>query len=122
MICPNCSHNNREGAKFCEECGIVLPSGSAAAYAPMRAQSAIPRRAAPLRPNPPPPIEPSDPQPSGTTMLGAMASMNSARARQILALAALAVVVLLLCSGCAIAGLTLYVLTQNQGMALVGMM
>ena len=25
MICPNCSNENREGAKFCDECGARLP-------------------------------------------------------------------------------------------------
>ena len=24
MICPKCNSNNREGAKFCDECGTVL--------------------------------------------------------------------------------------------------
>jgi hypothetical protein len=39
MICPNCGHNVREGAKFCDECGIVLPA-SAPSAAPAAAPSA----------------------------------------------------------------------------------
>src|SRR2546428_9256884 len=27
--CTNCGHGNREGAKFCEECGAALPVASA---------------------------------------------------------------------------------------------
>jgi hypothetical protein len=34
MTCPNCGHRVRDGAKFCEECGIVLPESTPAASSP----------------------------------------------------------------------------------------
>ena len=37
MICPKCNHENRDGAKFCNECGSPL----AAAVAPSAQQTVV---------------------------------------------------------------------------------
>ncbi len=29
LVCPSCKHDNREGARFCEACGVSLADDSA---------------------------------------------------------------------------------------------
>ena len=41
LICPSCSHANREGAKFCEECGSGLASVSTQAMQQRRTVTAL---------------------------------------------------------------------------------
>ena len=31
LVCPSCRHDNREGARFCEECGLSFAAESARA-------------------------------------------------------------------------------------------
>lgn len=117
MICPNCGHQNRAHAKFCEECGIVLPSNPAArasAVAP-QALSTTPRRNEPARANPS--VEDREPYPSGTTMLAGLRT-DDGRARRIFALVALALL-LWLCACCGLLLFAFYALTQNPGTSLL---
>jgi zinc ribbon protein len=119
MICPNCRHNNRAGAKFCEECGIVLPSSSAGSASPLsapvaptpqpRAPSVAPRRAEPYR-TVPPSASSDQPRPSGTTMLPPADSGNARRMFTFIALG----LIVVLCICCSLAALTLYLISQNQ--------
>ena len=111
MTCPNCGHRVREGAKFCDECGIVLPDSTGAPIAPEApAPAAPPRRIGP--PN----------RQQGSFSVNAIAPEGGApppavdmdRARRIFAVVAI-VLVAVLCFCCAIAAATLYLLTQNQG-------
>src|SRR5262245_36348849 len=37
MTCPRCQHENRSGAKFCEECAAPLPRACASCGAHLRA-------------------------------------------------------------------------------------
>ena len=119
MICPNCGHANREVAKFCEECGIVLPMARPAG-APAR-----PTREMPRRPQARPVVtdlaeaetqerlvEGEDEQPSGTTMLDNLGRSDDGRARRTFALVA-ALLILSLCICCGAAAVGLYTLTQN---------
>lgn len=32
LVCPNCRHDNREGARFCEECGFSFAAVPARAH------------------------------------------------------------------------------------------
>jgi len=125
MICPNCGKQNREGAKFCDECGIVLPA-SAAGARPVSAPPSPTYAARPQRPiarrvvsdeavTPPtdPASEPSaDDYPSGTTMLDNIGQSDTGRSRRTFALIA-GLLVLSLCVCCGAAAVALYVWTQS---------
>ena len=121
MICPNCSHSNRVGAKFCEECGIVLPSsspGTAAPSASPRPQATAPRRAEPFRPAAPS-AQTGGAQPGGAMMQSASGSGDARRTFALIAL----VLVFVLCGCCGLAALLLYLITQNpSSAALIGIM
>ncbi len=125
MICPNCGKHNREGAKFCDECGIVLPTSAAAPRATTtppntpyaaRPQRMVARRA--VSDEPPTPVldetadTRSDEQPSGTTMLDDIGQSDTGRARRMFALIA-GLLILSLCVCCGAAAIALYALTQN---------
>ena len=109
MICSNCGHNVRESAKFCDECGIVLPVSSPDSGAQPRpgpSASVAPRRVEPYRSS----VEgPTDGQPSGATMLP---PDNAARARRTFVIVAFALI-LILCCCCGTAAVSLYYLSQN---------
>jgi hypothetical protein len=114
MICPNCGHTAREGAKFCEECGIVLPVSSTAELPrsrPAPLPNTVGRRVEPYQtqtsamPSDDPPLD----DPSGTTMLP---PPDARRARRTFALVALALV-LVLCCCCGLAAASLYYLSQQ---------
>ncbi|MEP7198342.1 MAG: zinc ribbon domain-containing protein [Chloroflexota bacterium] len=111
MICPNCGHHVREGAKFCDECGIVLPAGAASDAAP-RPVAGRPSNVAPRRAEILPAAESAsptgDPYPSGTTML----PPDSGQARRTLAIVAIAVIVVLFCC-CGAAAIALWYVSQN---------
>ncbi len=118
MICPNCGQENRVGAKFCDECGIVLPTSVAArpANVPPRATYAPqPQRPVARRVESEEPGEETeaDEQPSGTTMLGGMLKSDSEGARRTFAILA-GLLVLALCFCCGAAAVALYVFYQSQ--------
>jgi zinc-ribbon domain len=104
MTCPNCGHRVRDGAKFCDECGIVLPETTAATAPPEAAQpNAAPRRLeAPSRSR--------GPAPSDGGVLSPPADMG--RARRIFALVAIGLVAIL-CLCCALAAGSIAYLSQN---------
>ena len=56
MLCPNCESENRDGAKFCDECGFPLTGAIAAraAEAAVSEKTADEAEAAPLEENPDP--------------------------------------------------------------------
>jgi hypothetical protein len=121
MTCPNCGHYVREGAKFCEECGIVLPATpatEAAQTGPVSQQTsgtplAPPRRAGSYRTQSAStrgeePLE----QPSGTTMLP---PPNVGQARRTFATVAVALIALLCCCCGGAAAILLYVMSQPTG-------
>jgi zinc-ribbon domain len=115
MICPNCGHRVRDGAKFCDECGIVLPETTAAAASPEPAQpSAPPRRlSAPMRS--------TEPMGGGSAPYdGGMLPppIDMTRARRIFALVAIGLVAIL-CFCCALAVGSFLYLTQNPASMLL---
>jgi len=60
MQCPKCQHKNREGAKFCEECGTKLPSICPKCGSEVRPQARFcDECGASLIPSPSPPLSPS---------------------------------------------------------------
>jgi class 3 adenylate cyclase len=78
LTCPNCSHDNRDGAKFCDECGTKLPrscgncGNAVAATAKFCDECGTkldgtlpPRPAVPAKPEPDPEPEP-EPEPPGS--------------------------------------------------------
>ena len=121
MICPNCGHANREAAKFCEECGIVLPMARSARPATRATREAQPRRPQARRvvndvpeaeTQEPAAAEAADDQPSGRTMLDNLRRSEDGRARRTFALVA-ALLILSMCVCCGAAAVGLYTLTQN---------
>src|SRR6476659_6950176 len=125
MNCPNCGHPVRGGAKFCEECGIVLPvtaateAAQSATTAKPAGQVAPTRRAEPYRAQAASGEE-ADREPSGTTMLP---PANIGQARRTFALVAVGLIVLLCCCFAGAAGILIYLITQPTGqMPLPGLM
>jgi len=109
MTCPNCGHPARDGARFCDECGIVLPETTAAAASPEAAQpNAAPRRReAPSRGKGPVSGSPAS---SDGGMLPP--PIDTGRARRIFALVAIGLVAIL-CLCCALAVGSFVYLSQN---------
>ena len=109
MTCPNCGHRVRDGAKFCDECGIVLPETTAATGSPETAQAgAAPRRLeAPSRSRGP---ASGSLAPSEGSVLPPPGDMG--RARRIFALVAIGLVAIL-CLCCALAAASIAYLSQN---------
>ena len=109
MTCPNCGHRVRDGARFCDECGIVLPETTAAADSPEVAQPiAAPRRL-------------QAPNRSRGSMSGSPVSseggtlpppIDMGRARRIFALVAIGLAAIL-CFCCALAVGSFAYLSQN---------
>jgi zinc ribbon protein len=126
MNCPNCGHPVRGGAKFCEECGIVLPVMSATEAAqpgatakPAAGPVAPTRRAAPYRAQAAS-AEDALQEPSGTTMLP---PPNIGQARRTFAMVAVGLIVLLCCCCAGAAGILIYLISQPTGqMPLPGLM
>ena len=130
MTCPNCGHYVRDGAKFCEECGIVLPATPATEAAvppgpvPQQPAGAPPAPARRVRPYQTQaatvPGEESPDQPSGTTMLP---PPNLGQARRTFAIVAVGLIVLLCCCCGGAAAILLYVMSQPTGqIPLLGLM
>ena len=118
MNCPNCGHPVRGGAKFCEECGIVLPvtaateaAQSAATVQPAAGAVAPTRHAEPYRAQAASGEE-ADPEPSGTTMLP---PPNIRQARRTFAMVAVVLIALLCCCCAGAAGILIYLMTQPTG-------
>ena len=111
MTCPNCGHRVRDGAKFCDECGIVLPdsTGAVASPEPVLPAPAPRRLEAPNRNRGSFTVKPVSPD---TAVPPPPVDMT--RARRIFALVAIALVAVL-CFCCAVAIALFYLLTQNSG-------
>ena len=113
MICPNCGNHTREGAKFCDECGIVLPTSaprptaasasfqptrpadSASAFTPPTGTTGAAVSAPPARESAFAPANPQATRKAFTIIAGAM--------------------VFVLCCICSAAAITLFYLTQGGG-------
>jgi zinc-ribbon domain len=109
MTCPNCGHRARDGAKFCDECGIVLPDSTATPDAPRPVRPiAAPRRLEPV--NVSPEAAGNDPSLSSGGLMPPPVDIN--RARRIFSLVALGLVAVL-CFCCALAIASLAFLSQN---------
>lgn len=119
MICPNCAHNVRDGAKFCDECGIVLPASTAstpATSSPRQSSASIPYFG-----NTPPPAQPA-PQPSysdggmsGGSMLPPAMDPAGGDGRRKFAIIA-GVAVLALCCCCSFFAVAAYFILNQPGM------
>src|SRR5690348_6702855 len=116
MNCPNCGHPVRAGAKFCEECGIVLPVTAATETAqpgtatqPAAGPVAPTRRAEPYQAQAASGEETAQEHPSGTTMLP---PANIGQARRTFALVAVGLIALLCCCCAGATGILIYYITQ----------
>lgn len=110
MICPNCGHNVREGAKFCDECGIVLPAAPAnAAKSSPTAGSFVAARTAEASA---PAATGNRPDAGGASGVSMLSPSMDGGGRRIVAIVAGIAALLLCCSCIACAALFWYATNQ----------